>query len=138
MDYSYSYQTDNPIIVIVALLISLGITIGIGFIGRSIMVKKGRSGGAGFALGFFLGLLGLIICAVMGESPERQMERMRMMQQGYARPPMPGSAPAYPPQAIPPAYPPAPPVAPAASVCKSCGTPLVPEASFCPNCGTRV
>ncbi len=138
MDYSYSYQTDNPVIVIIWLLVSLGIAVGLGFVGRNIMLKKGRSGGGGFALGFFLGIIGLIICAVMSESPERQMERMRMMQQGFGRPPMPGGAPGYPPQPIPPAYPPAPPVAPQAKTCRSCGAALVPEASFCPNCGTRV
>ena len=37
------------------------------FIGRSMAISRNRSGGAGFAMGLLLGLVGLAIIAIMGE-----------------------------------------------------------------------
>jgi uncharacterized membrane protein YeaQ/YmgE (transglycosylase-associated protein family) len=44
-----------------------------GAVASGIMKKKGRSSGAGWALGFFLGLIGVIICACLSnKAPEMQ------------------------------------------------------------------
>ena len=47
-----------------SILITLVIAILLGYWGSTIKKKKNRSEGAGWALGFFLGLIGIIICAV--------------------------------------------------------------------------
>lgn len=39
----------------------------IGFIGKGMAEKRGRSGGAGFAMGFLLGLVGLAVIGLLGE-----------------------------------------------------------------------
>jgi uncharacterized membrane protein YeaQ/YmgE (transglycosylase-associated protein family) len=41
-----------------------------GAVSSNIMKKKGRSSGAGWALGFFLGLIGVIICACLSTKVE--------------------------------------------------------------------
>jgi len=56
------------------LLVLLIIWFGFGVAGGMIMSNKGRSGCGGFALGFFLGPIGLIIALVMG-TDHREMEK---------------------------------------------------------------
>lgn len=83
---------------IVLLLVIFGLWalfgIAFGFGGRSIMRSKGRSGAAGFALGFFLGVVGLLIAALLSATPENEAERLRkqMMFMGAQAPPSPASA----------------------------------------------
>jgi len=54
------------------------------FIGRSMAITRNRSAGAGFAMGLFLGIIGLIIIALMGEQKpcnqlKRHQNRLRML-----------------------------------------------------------
>jgi len=49
------------------LVFSLVVALVLGFVCRSIMRKKGRSGAGGFCLGFFLGLIGLVICLALSD-----------------------------------------------------------------------
>ena len=65
-------------IILLPAAIYLLAAIGFGFGGRSIMRSKGRSGSAGFWLGFFLGLLGLLIAALLSSTPQHEAERMRL------------------------------------------------------------
>jgi hypothetical protein len=58
----------------VTLAVSLVISIGCAFGAKAILIGKGRSGSAGFCLGLFLGLIGLLIAAVL--SPARQPQQM--------------------------------------------------------------
>lgn len=52
-----------------------------GFGARAIMRGKGRSGAAGFCLGFFLGLLGVLIAALMSTTPEYEAWKMQRQMQ---------------------------------------------------------
>ena len=65
------------ILVIVYLVIPVAVLVGCGFGARSIMRNKGRSPGAGFCLGFFLGVPGLVIAAVLQPTPQHEAERLR-------------------------------------------------------------
>ena len=65
------------ILVIVYLVIPAAVLVGCGFGARSIMRNKGRSPRAGFCLGFFLGLPGLVIAAVLQPTPQHEAERLR-------------------------------------------------------------
>ena len=56
---------------------------GMGIAGGMIMSNKGRSGCGGFALGFLLGPIGLVIALVMG-ADHREMEK-RSLRQGEMR-----------------------------------------------------
>jgi hypothetical protein len=49
----------------VVVLVVILIRVGFGFFSANIMKKKGRSAGAGWALGLCLGVIGLIIAAVL-------------------------------------------------------------------------
>ena len=46
-------------------VITIGVWILCAFAGRSMAINRNRSGGAGFAMGLFLGLVGLAIIALM-------------------------------------------------------------------------
>lgn len=61
---------------IVIWLILLALWVLFGLWGKSIMESKGRSGGAGLALGLGLGFVGIILCALMGPSAEYQARRI--------------------------------------------------------------
>jgi hypothetical protein len=65
------------------LLFLLFVWFAFGIAGGLIMSNKGRSGCGGFALGFFLGPIGLIIALVIG-TDHRELER-RSLQQGGTR-----------------------------------------------------
>ena len=65
------------------LTVLLFIWLAFGVAGGLIMSNKGRSGCGGFALGFVLGPIGLIIALVMG-ADHRELER-RSLQQGDMR-----------------------------------------------------
>lgn len=54
-----------------------------GVAGGAVMSNKGRSGCGGFALGFLLGPIGLVIALVM-QSDHREIEK-RSLQQGDSR-----------------------------------------------------
>jgi hypothetical protein len=64
-------------------LVLLFIWLAFGAAGGMIMSNKGRSGCGGFALGFLLGPIGLIIALVMG-TDHREMEK-RSLQAGDMR-----------------------------------------------------
>ena len=95
----------TELLILVPLLVWLGVAIGCGFGARSIMLGKGRSGAAGFWLGFLLGLLGLLIAALQSPTPEHEARRLQQQMQmmgiaaapagaGYApHPGFPGGAP---------------------------------------------
>ena len=59
-------------VLLVPVVIGFAIAIGFGFWGKSILENKGRSGASGFCLGFFLGFIGLIICALLQAEPSRR------------------------------------------------------------------
>lgn len=75
-------------VLIVYAVILIAIPLGCGFGARSIMLGKGRSGASGFCLGFFLGLLGLLIAALLSEAPHHSAMKMQqnMMMMGVAQP----------------------------------------------------
>lgn len=52
------------------LFVQLLIAVGFGFWAKSIYVKKGRSPGWGFVLGFFLSFIGVIIASAVKPSEE--------------------------------------------------------------------
>jgi hypothetical protein len=82
------------LLILVPVAIYLLAAIGFGFGGRSIMRSKGRSGSAGFCLGFFLGLVGLLIAALLSPTPQHEAERMRLQMavMGIAVPSTPATA----------------------------------------------
>lgn len=55
-------------------LVVLILLVGIGAASSRVMASKGRSEMVGFALGFFLGLIGLVICACMSKTMEKRVE----------------------------------------------------------------
>lgn len=67
----------------------LGLALGCGFGARSIMAGKGRSGSAGFWLGFCLGLTGLLIAALLSSTPEHEARKLQQQMQlmGMVAPP---------------------------------------------------
>ena len=63
-------------VLVVYFLIMLGFFVGCGFAGRAIFLSKGREGSSGFCLGFFLGVLGIIIAACLSATPAFEAEKM--------------------------------------------------------------
>ncbi len=55
-----------------SVLLSLALGVVWGAVCSNIMKKKGRSSGAGWALGFFLGLIGVLICALLSNKAQEQ------------------------------------------------------------------
>lgn len=69
---TYSSDSSSAIAAgLIVILVYAGIAVGLGFAGRAIMKNKGRSPGAGFCLGFFLGLIGLLIAALQSNAPQQ-------------------------------------------------------------------
>lgn len=66
-------------------LIWLVVLAALGAGGAAIMDSKGRSAGVGFALGFFLGIIGVVICACMSKSMERRIEEQMMFDAAMRR-----------------------------------------------------
>jgi len=66
-------------VLVVYLLVMIGLTIACGYWAKSIMVGKGRSGSSGFCLGFFLGLLGVLIAALLSPTPEHELRKQQQM-----------------------------------------------------------
>lgn len=100
----------------IIIVISLGLQVGLSFIGASMAKKKGYSFGGFWCLGFFSSfLIGIIMAAVL---PDLNMYVRK--DEFYRRPPMP-------PQGI-----------PAGRPCPNCGKPLPEGNAFCPSCGARV
>lgn len=87
---------------VIYLVVIAGFAVGCGFGARSLMRGKGRSGAAGFCLGFFLGLFGVLIAALLSSTPEHEAQRMRQQMQlmGIAPPPPPGGTGALPPPGL--------------------------------------
>jgi hypothetical protein len=69
------------VILIVIFLTTVGAAVGFGFGTKAIMENRGRSGGWGFVMGFFLGLIGLIIALCLGKTPQKKAEEMAEFQQ---------------------------------------------------------
>lgn len=63
------------------ILIFLIVWLAFGVVGGILMSNKGRSGCGGFALGFLLGPIGLLIALVMNESVEHRVERIESEEQ---------------------------------------------------------
>ncbi len=63
------------------ILIFLIVWLAFGAVGGILMSNKGRSGCGGFALGFLLGPIGLLIALVMKESAEHRVERIESEEQ---------------------------------------------------------
>jgi len=64
---------------VVYLLFLVGVAVACGYGARSIMIGKGRSGANGFCLGFFLGLLGLLIAALLSPTPEHELRKQQQL-----------------------------------------------------------
>lgn len=65
------------VVLLVYLLLGFGTLLGFGFGTRALMRSKGRSGAGGFCLGFFLGVIGLLIAALLPATPEEEARRLR-------------------------------------------------------------
>jgi hypothetical protein len=92
-DYGdYTYHDPGPSAGAVGLgcLCSLLVGLAFGFVGRSIGASKGL-GTAGFWLGFFLGVIGLIIVAVLqGNNAGIPRRRRHVVRRALEPPPGPG------------------------------------------------
>ena len=66
-------------VLVVYLLFLVGISVACGYGARSIMIGKGRSGANGFCLGFFLGLPGLLIAALLSPTPEHELRKQQQL-----------------------------------------------------------
>ena len=71
---------------LVLLLLWIGLAIGCGYWARSILAGKGRSGTAGFWLGFCLGITGVLIAALLSATPEHEARKMQMQMQMMGMP----------------------------------------------------
>ena len=72
-----SAEDDVVAAIVVYFLVILGIMLACGFGGRALMRGKGRSGAAGFCLGFFLGVPGLLIAGLLSPTPEYEAYKIR-------------------------------------------------------------
>ena len=83
---------------VVLFVLWMALAVGCAFGAKSIMLGKGRSGAAGFWLGFCLGLTGLLIAALLSPTPEHEARKMRLQMQmmGIAPPPPGAMAPGAP------------------------------------------
>ena len=74
------YDSSDSTSTFIGLICGLAICIGLGAAGASIMKNKGRSQALGWVLGIFLGLIGIIICAVISPNPDYMAQRQAMPQ----------------------------------------------------------
>ena len=78
----FSSEADQLIVTLVVIVaVWLGLAFACGYWARSIMRGKGRSGGAGFWLGFLFGLTGLLIVALLSPTPQAEATKMRQQMQ---------------------------------------------------------
>jgi hypothetical protein len=103
--FSIAYDSEGSIqaavgLVVIYLLLLVGVAVGCGFGARALMRSKGRSGAAGFCMGFFLGLVGVIVAAVLPATPEVEAARMRQ-QMALMGIPVPGAGTAMQPGSTP-------------------------------------
>lgn len=146
-----TYSSGFPIWVpIVGFVVGIACAFGSYFIAQ----RSGRSGGGYAVLGFFLGIIGLIITLIVCRNPVTPPQLQ--YQQPYPpqqQPPFPQQQAPYqqPPIQGPVAQPPAdnttggtipnavttPPVG-QARFCTGCGARTAPEESFCSNCGQKM
>lgn len=109
-----SYYSSGPDIT--ALIIGIGIAVGLAFIPATIARNKGYSYGGFWALGFFFFLIGLIVALCLSDKRTQQ----QYYQPQYGQPYQP---PYQPPQAQ--------------SVCPNCNSSIPVDSAFCPKCGTK-
>lgn len=64
---SGSSTTAIVVNVAILILVPVGLLVGLGFACRAILAGKGRSPAAGFCLGCFLGLIGLLIAVCLSD-----------------------------------------------------------------------
>lgn len=67
-------QSDDGSGFVILLQLAMGVLFG--FICKGVYERKGRKPGWGFAIGFFLGLVGLIICALVPETDAKKAEAL--------------------------------------------------------------
>lgn len=72
---------------------SVLVLIGCAFGCRALMLSKGRSGTAGFFMGLCLGVIGVIIAACIGATPEQDARKLRQQMQLMGVAPAPGAGP---------------------------------------------
>ncbi len=141
--YGISDETIGAI-VIVYIIVALGIAIGLGCACRVIMKNKGYDNlGAWFCCGFFLGVIGIIICAVMQD----RRQQFNQFNQQYGQPPYnqppygqpPYGQPPYgqPPYNQPPYGQPMMNQQPGVR-CEGCGMINAPGTKFCSGCGNKL
>jgi hypothetical protein len=151
--------TTNTGLVILYILFALAVYGAMAYGGAKLMELSGHSPVAGALLGFFCGVIGLLIClAFFLSDPDRRRNTPRQAQPlyppdpygyGYQQPqpyPPPYQQPyqqPYPPVAapLPPGVvPPAPPESglQASARCPQCSAPVYPGTEFCNNCGAYV
>jgi len=74
-----STDSDLAALLGVYVIFLIGVAIACGYGARAIMVGKGRSGFSGFVLGFFLGLIGVLIAALLSPTPEHEFQKQQQM-----------------------------------------------------------
>jgi hypothetical protein len=89
-DYYSSYNDGGTVaaVLIGYFVVWLLFALAFGFAGRALMRSKGRSTAAGFCLGFFLGVIGLLIAALQSTTPEYEAEKMRQQMALMGLPPV--------------------------------------------------
>ena len=76
LDFMFA-ASQNPLPSLLLIWGLFGTVIGLGT--RAVMIGKGRSGASGFWLGFFLGLLGLLIAALQSPTPEHEFRKQQQL-----------------------------------------------------------
>lgn len=93
-DYGYRQERTNPGALAAGCVCSLGVGALFGWVGYSIGNKKGL-GTAGFLLGFFLGIIGIVIISIMQGNPTPILRRRSLHRpvpgRGRPEPPAPVS-----------------------------------------------
>jgi uncharacterized iron-regulated membrane protein len=139
----YDYYYGNAVgwgigTVIISIVVWLGVALACAFISANMARKKGHSYGGFWALGFFTGIIGIIVAAVIEDKTKQAYQQPPYGQPPYPQPPY--GQPPYqqPPYGQPPYQQPyQQPAAPAAN-CPSCGAAVPADSAFCQSCGTRV
>jgi len=101
---SIAASGDNAVFAALGIyvLLLLALMLGCGFGARALMRGKGRSGAAGFCLGFFLGVIGVLIAALQRPTVHNETERLRQQMALLGIAPPPGAGVPLPPPLPPP------------------------------------